>query len=97
MVDREEIANYDRLMAAMETGVEKLAQQHDIKKGIRSGKRFSFGKSVQFPGMFLKPIQLSSYILQYNVFIRCDLMLKFKFLYIYSSLESSSLVDYYWI
>ncbi|CAB3993240.1 cytosolic carboxypeptidase 2-like, partial [Paramuricea clavata] len=41
------------MMAAMETQMQlkedKIAQKKDVKKRIHSGKRFSYGKTVQFP------------------------------------------------
>jgi hypothetical protein len=43
------------MAAAMETNVQLkegvLAQKKDVKKRIHSGKRFSYGKTVQFPGI----------------------------------------------
>ncbi len=50
-------------MAAMETQVQlkedKLAQKKDVKKRIHSGKRFSYGKTVQFPGIVLKLVNFT--------------------------------------
>ena len=43
-------------MATMETGMhlkeDKVSQIKDVKKRIHSGKRFSYGKTVQFPGIY---------------------------------------------
>lgn len=42
-------------MAAMERRIQlnddTLAQKKDLKKRVHSGKRFSYGKTVQFPGI----------------------------------------------
>ena len=32
---------------------DKVSQMKDVKKRIHSGKRFSYGKTVQFPGIKL--------------------------------------------